>query len=143
MRLHIVVKLRCNEPKIGNKLRALGNELSAGNTAKIEPQLFPMLNTIYDNPPKLKLLAGYNYRCNEFKYSKTYGMLTVRLTSETDTIKATDDSLRAIIKELMDLTGLTEFRGAKISSSTTAEELGKFKGLDSLPETTVTIGSYY
>lgn len=140
MRTHVTVKFGCKDTKLGNKLRALSKELGDGNLSRIYPQQFPMLNTIYINPPKYEFQPWNTYKCNEFKYSKTYAAMTIYLSSEEDTIKATDDCLRAIIKELMDLTGLTEFKGAKISSTTTEEEYRNFKGLNALPEVTVAIG---
>ena len=140
MRIHVKVALRCKEPKLGNKLRALGKELDSGNTSKVDPQQFPLLNTILNNPPKFGYPVLYNFRCTEFKYSAVYERLTIYLNSEEDTIKATAETLKDIIKELMELTGLTEFLNARIESRTTAEEYKKFKGLDAIPVTTVTIG---
>ena len=140
MRIHVTVKFICKEAKLGNKLRSMGNELDIGETSKIDPNLFPTLSEIYSNPPKI---CWNNHRWNEFKYSKTYGILTIYLNYEGDAIKSSHDTLIAIIKELMCLTGVDDLKGARISSTATVEECRKFTGLDSLPEIAVTIGDKY
>ena len=143
MRIHVLVKLRCRNSSQGSKLRTLGKELDSGNTARLNEQQFPLLNKIYSNPPKWMLPAYYCAECNEFKYSNKYELLTIHLNSTYPETEATVDMLRSIIKELMELTGLTELKGARIESITTLDEQKTLKGLDALPEVSITIGSVY
>ena len=144
MRIHVLVKLYCQNSSQGSKLRTLGKELDSGNTARLDEKLFPLLNKIYSNPPKWRTSAYFSrIRCNEFKYSNKHQVLAIHLISGDDTIKATVDTLKAIVKELIELTGLSKFKGARIESSATWDEQTTFKGLDALPEVSITIGNIY
>lgn len=144
MRIHVLAKLYCRNSGQGNKLRAMGKKLDSGDIAGIDAQLFPLLNKIYSNPPKWKTSTYFrSSRCNEFKYSNKHELLTIHLSSDDDTIKAAVDTLKAIVKEIIELTGLTEFKGARIESSATWDEQTTFKGLDALPEVSITIGNIY
>lgn len=118
MRISVRVMLPCQDKSTGVRLRKIGNKINEEsiyqNRSTLDKTAYPLLSKAaeYGTNQSYKLNTWF-----KIKYSESKQMVTVCFWSNTDYLTADEKTLRGLMAEAMQLTGLKTVDGALIKSS--------------------------
>lgn len=118
MRISVRVMLPCQDKPTGVRLRKLGNKINDEviyqNRSTLDKTLYPLLSKAseYGAGRSHKLYTWFR-----IKYSESKHLVSICFWSNTDYLAADEKTLRGLMNEAMQLTGLKDIDGALIKTS--------------------------
>ena len=117
MRISVKIVLRCPDKSTGTRLRKLGHKINDDviyqSAAPLDQTTYPLLSKAaeYGKHPSYKLNTWFRV-----KYSETNQTVSICFWSSTDYLEVRERTLRDLMNEVTQLTGLTTIEGAIIKS---------------------------
>lgn len=118
MRLSVRIVLQCSDKSTGIRLRKLGHKINDDviykNVTSLDQAIYPLMSKAaeYGKHQSYKLNTWFRV-----KYSETNQTVSICFWSSTDYLTICESTLRGLMNEAMQLTGLTTIEGALIKSS--------------------------